>query len=181
MKYCSTTRITPNHAVPRKPIKTCTHVSDDSCQDNGWSTYPRSTDIRIRLQRPIHPEAVVCTFGRHAVTATAVVGSDWTDDMVGCSRIQTACSKPSNWCLASQQTARGSASLSLRVRRLDAWDLCVLASGGWSRKGPEVVWLPRQQAPRALLWANGENRCDPQHQIQSALPQQCHTQCELAN
>lgn len=48
-------------------------------------------------------------------------------------------------------------------------------------KGARGCLASRQQAPRALLWANGKNRCDPQHQIQSALPQQCHTRCELAN
>lgn len=127
-----------------------------SCQDGVRSTYPRSTDIRICLQRPFHPEAIVRTFGRHAVTGTAVVGSESTacchrdccrrfrvDDMVGCSRIQTASSKRSNWFLVYQQTTRASASLSLRVRRLDAWDLCT-RKWGVVAKGPEVVWLRRR-------------------------------------
>lgn len=150
-----------------------------SCQDGVRSTYPRSTDIRICLQRPFHPEAIIRTFGRHAVTGTAVVGSESTTWSVAAGFKQPVRSAAIGfWCTNKLPELR---PLYHCVFGGSTRGTCVLGSGGWSRKGPEVVWLRRQQAPTALLWANGEICCNSLRKIQSALPQPRHTQCELAN
>lgn len=107
-----------------------------SCQDGVRSTYPRSTDIRICLQRPFHPEAIVRTFGRHAVTGTAVVGSESTTWSVAAGFKQPVRSAAIGfWCTNKLPELR---PLYHCVFGGSTRGTCVLEVGGGRERGPRL-------------------------------------------
>jgi hypothetical protein len=142
MKYCSTTRITPNHAVPRKPIKTCVDVSDHA--------------MSRQVVRRLTPDPLTSGYASSVPFNWKQSYAHFFADMLSPGLLswvqnerhgrlragfkQSVQSATIGVCTASQHTTRGTASLSLCVRRLDTFATGVLGCGGVVAKGAEVVW-----------------------------------------